>query len=68
MNEGQNNYPLEQGEYEVPVKGRTGPKRSNASAWLKHGGRIRIDDDANPDFWVELTLPEEYIAACMRNK
>lgn len=61
------NYDLEFGEYEVPVKGRTGTKRSRASAHLQHGGAVRIDCAANPDFWVELCLPNDYILGQARH-
>ena len=59
--EDKSNYDLEQDEYEVPVKGRTGTKRSRASAHLQAGGSVRIDCAANPEFWVELRLPDDYI-------
>lgn len=55
------NYPLENGEFEVPVKGRTGLKRSEASAHLLCDGTIRINDRNNPEFWVEVQLPKEYV-------
>lgn len=46
-------YPLEAGEFEVAVRGRTGPKRSD--------GTIRMDCMNNLEFYVELQLPDEYI-------
>jgi hypothetical protein len=55
------NYPLEHDEYEVPVRGRLGPNKSQASAWLQNYGVIRVDDAANQDVWIEIQLPEQYI-------
>lgn len=56
-------YALADGECEVRVQGRLGDKPSNATAWLKESGAIRIDDMANPEMWAELYLPDEYILA-----
>lgn len=57
----ESNYPLDDGEYEVPVRGRTGEKRSRASAHLTNEGTVRIDCAENLDFWAELDLPKDYI-------
>lgn len=54
-------YALSEGEYEVRVKGRTGPQISDATAHLKSDGRIRIDCMNNPTFYAELALPDEYV-------
>jgi hypothetical protein len=60
------NYGLDEDEYEIPVTGRIGSKRSRSSAWLQADGSIRVDDSENPDFWVSLKLPDEYIESQYR--
>lgn len=48
----------------IPVRGRTGQKRSRASAQIEcdHASktlRVRIDDSENPEFWAEFEIPWE---------
>lgn len=56
-----NRYPLDEGEFEVPVKGRTGPQVADSTAHLRQDGSIRIDCMNNPTFYAELRLPKEYV-------
>jgi len=65
-NKDKTNFPLDHNEFEVFVNGRTGTKRSRASAWLKDDGSIEVHDSANPDFWLRFKLPVFYITSQSR--
>lgn len=54
-------YPLEEGEVEVPTRGRVGPHRSDATAHLMNDGTVRVNCMNNLEFHLELSLPPEYI-------
>lgn len=42
------------------VRGRVGPKRARLVAKVTSDGRIRVDCAANPEFWLEIDIPENF--------
>lgn len=54
-------YPLDEDEFEVKVRGRTGPQVADSTAHLRQDGSIRIDCMNNPTFYAELRLPDGYV-------